>query len=72
MPYVMQVAAGRHPFVRVFGDDYPTRDGTGIRDYLHVVDLALGHLAALDAARPASRAACPSTWARARAARCWR
>jgi UDP-glucose 4-epimerase len=49
MPYVMQVAAGRHPFVRVFGDDYPTRDGTGIRDYLHVVDLALGHLAALDA-----------------------
>jgi UDP-glucose 4-epimerase len=49
MPYVMQVAAGRHPFVRVFGDDYPTRDGTGIRDYLHVVDLALGHLAALRA-----------------------
>jgi UDP-glucose 4-epimerase len=49
MPYVMQVAAGRHPFVRVFGDDYPTRDGTGVRDYLHVVDLALGHLAALDA-----------------------
>jgi UDP-glucose 4-epimerase len=48
MPYVMQVAAGRHPFVRVFGDDYPTRDGTGIRDYLHVVDLALGHLAALE------------------------
>jgi UDP-glucose 4-epimerase len=49
MPYIMQVAAGRHPFVRVFGDDYPTRDGTGVRDYLHVVDLALGHLAALDA-----------------------
>jgi UDP-glucose 4-epimerase len=48
MPYVMQVAAGRHPFVRVFGDDYPTRDGTGIRDYLHVVDLALGHVAALE------------------------
>ena len=49
MPYVMQVAAGRQPFVRVFGDDYPTRDGTGIRDYLHVVDLALGHVAALEA-----------------------
>jgi len=49
MPYVMQVAAGRHPFVRVFGDDYPTRDGTGIRDYIHVVDLALGHVAALEA-----------------------
>jgi UDP-glucose 4-epimerase len=49
MPFVMQVAAGRHPCVRVFGDDYPTPDGTGVRDYLHVVDLALGHLAALDA-----------------------
>jgi UDP-glucose 4-epimerase len=48
MPYVMQVAIGRHPFVRVFGDDYATADGTGVRDYLHVVDLALGHLAALD------------------------
>jgi UDP-glucose 4-epimerase len=50
MPYIMQVATGRHPFVRVFGDDYPTPDGTGVRDYIHVVDLALGHLAALDAA----------------------
>jgi UDP-glucose 4-epimerase len=50
MPYVMQVAIGRHPFVRVFGDDYPTPDGTGVRDYLHVVDLALGHRAALDRA----------------------
>ena len=48
MPYIMQVATGRHPFVRVFGDDYPTPDGTGVRDYIHVVDLALGHLAALD------------------------
>jgi UDP-glucose 4-epimerase len=47
MPYVMQVATGRHPFVRVFGDDYPTPDGTGVRDYIHVVDLAQGHLAAL-------------------------
>jgi UDP-glucose 4-epimerase len=49
MPYTMQVATGRHPWVRVFGDDYPTRDGTGIRDYIHVVDLAEGHLAALEA-----------------------
>jgi UDP-glucose 4-epimerase len=49
MPYVMQVAIGRRPHVRVFGDDYPTPDGTGVRDYLHVVDLALGHLAALEA-----------------------
>jgi len=48
MPYVMQVAAGRHPHVKVFGDDYETPDGTGVRDYIHVVDLALGHLAALD------------------------
>jgi UDP-glucose 4-epimerase len=47
MPYIMQVAAGRHPYLRVFGDDYPTRDGTGVRDFIHVVDLALGHLAAL-------------------------
>ncbi len=49
MPYIMQVATGRLPFVRVFGDDYPTPDGTGVRDYIHVVDLALGHLAALEA-----------------------
>jgi UDP-glucose 4-epimerase len=56
MPYVMQVATGRHPFVRVFGDDYPTRDGTGVRDYIHVVDLAAGHRAALEAPRPGCRA----------------
>jgi UDP-glucose 4-epimerase len=48
MPYVMQVAVGRLEKVRVFGDDYPTPDGTGVRDYIHVVDLALGHLAALE------------------------
>jgi UDP-glucose 4-epimerase len=48
-PYVMQVAVGRHEHVRVFGNDYETRDGTGVRDYIHVVDLVLGHLAALDA-----------------------
>ncbi|HLT69407.1 MAG TPA: UDP-glucose 4-epimerase GalE [Acidimicrobiales bacterium] len=49
MPYIMQVAVGRRPHIRVFGDDYPTPDGTGVRDYIHVVDLALGHLAALEA-----------------------
>jgi UDP-glucose 4-epimerase len=49
LPYVMQVAVGRHPAVRVFGDDYPTPDGTGVRDYIHVVDLARGHVAALQA-----------------------
>lgn len=46
-PYVSRVAAGRLERLRVFGADYPTHDGTGIRDYIHVVDLALGHLAAL-------------------------
>jgi UDP-glucose 4-epimerase len=48
MPFVMQVAVGRLDRVRVFGDDYPTPDGTGVRDYIHVVDLANGHLAALE------------------------
>ncbi len=46
MPYVMQVAAGKLPILHVFGDDYPTKDGTGVRDYIHVVDLAKGHVAA--------------------------
>ena len=49
MPYVSQVAVGRRPELSVFGDDYPTPDGTGVRDYIHVVDLARGHLAALNA-----------------------
>jgi UDP-glucose 4-epimerase len=48
MPYIAQVAVGRRPRLQVFGDDYPTPDGTGIRDYIHVVDLAQGHLAALE------------------------
>lgn len=48
MPYVMQVAVGRLAELSVYGNDYPTPDGTGVRDYIHVVDLALGHLAALD------------------------
>ena len=49
MPYVAQVAAGRLAEVSVYGNDYPTPDGTGVRDYVHVVDLARGHLAALAA-----------------------
>ena len=49
MPFVAQVAVGRHPEVVIHGTDYPTADGTGVRDYVHVVDLAAGHLAALDA-----------------------
>jgi UDP-glucose 4-epimerase len=48
LPFVAQVAVGRRPEVAVFGDDYDTPDGTGVRDYIHVVDLALGHVAALD------------------------
>ena len=47
MPYIAQVAAGLRPHLNVFGDDYETPDGTGIRDYIHVMDLAEGHLAAL-------------------------
>ncbi|PDP89240.1 UDP-glucose 4-epimerase GalE [Glycomyces fuscus] len=47
-PYIAQVAAGRRERLNVFGDDYDTPDGTGVRDYLHVVDLAQGHLAAVD------------------------
>lgn len=49
LPYIIQVAAGKLPELGVFGDDYPTEDGTGVRDYIHVVDLAEGHLAALNA-----------------------
>lgn len=49
MPYVAQVAVGKLEKLRVFGGDYDTPDGTGVRDYIHVVDLARGHLAALDA-----------------------
>jgi len=49
MPFVAQVAVGQRPELRVFGGDYPTRDGTGVRDYIHVVDLARGHLASLAA-----------------------
>ena len=51
VPYIAQVAVGKLKELRVFGDDYPTPDGTGVRDYIHVVDLARGHLAALNALR---------------------
>ncbi len=47
MPFIAQVAVGKLPALRVFGGDYPTRDGTGVRDYIHVVDLAKGHVFAL-------------------------
>ena len=47
MPFLAQVAVGRRPFLNIFGNDYPTPDGTGVRDYIHVLDLADGHVAAL-------------------------
>ena len=48
MPFIAQVAVGRREYLSVFGNDYPTHDGTGVRDYIHVVDLAQGHVAALN------------------------
>ena len=47
MPFITQVAVGKRDHLNVFGNDYPTHDGTGVRDYIHVVDLAVGHVAAL-------------------------
>lgn len=49
LPFITQVGVGRLPSLAVYGDDYPTRDGTGVRDYIHVMDLAAGHLSALQA-----------------------
>jgi UDP-glucose 4-epimerase len=54
MPYIAQVAAGRLDRLRIFGDDYATRDGTGVRDYVHVTDLAAGHVATLEAMEEAA------------------
>ena len=51
MPYICRVAVGTLTELKVFGNDYPTIDGTGVRDYIHVLDLANGHLSALDAIR---------------------
>ena len=48
MPYIVKVAKGELPNLNVFGNDYPTHDGTGVRDYIHVVDLALGHVKAIE------------------------
>jgi UDP-glucose 4-epimerase len=52
IPNVLRAASGQNPHVNVFGTDYPTRDGTAVRDYIHIEDLAQAHLLALDAARP--------------------
>lgn len=51
MPYIVRVATGEYEELKIFGDDYPTVDGTGVRDYIHVVDLSLGHIKALDKLR---------------------
>lgn len=48
MPYITQVAAGKRDYLNIYGNDYPTHDGTGVRDYIHVVDLAKGHIKALE------------------------
>ncbi|MFF3768013.1 UDP-glucose 4-epimerase GalE [Streptomyces sp. NPDC001922] len=58
IPLVLQVAQGRREAISVFGDDYPTADGTCVRDYIHVADLAEAHLLALDAARPGEHLIC--------------
>lgn len=64
MPYVAQVAVGRRAHLNVFGGDYPTPDGTGVRDYIHVVDLARGHVAALNTLRrhDLNQAGAVQTW----------
>lgn len=48
MPYIVKVAMGELPYLRVFGNDYETKDGTGVRDYIHIMDLARGHIKAID------------------------
>ena len=55
MPIVMKVSTGEIPVLKVYGNDYPTPDGTGIRDYIHVVDLARGHVAAMKALNPGTK-----------------
>jgi len=64
MPYIAKVAVGNLEELPVYGSDYPTHDGTGVRDYIHVVDLARGHIAALNALKVAEGCLRP-TWERA-------
>ncbi|CAA6672986.1 unnamed protein product [Spirodela intermedia] len=58
MPYIQQIAVGRRSSLTVFGNDYSTKDGTGVRDYIHVVDLADGHIAALKKLFDGSKIGC--------------
>lgn len=70
MPYIAQVAVGRRDSLAIFGNDYPTEDGTGVRDYIHVMDLADGHVVAMENWRT-SQAYTSTTSALAWAAACW-
>ena len=72
VPYIAQVAVGRLAEVGVFGNDYPTPDGTGVRDYIHVVDLAQGHLRALREVARSAPAWLPTIWAPGEGTVCWR
>ena len=72
MPFIAQVAVGRRDKLRIFGNDYPTPDGTGVRDYIHVVDLADGHLAALEYGQGRVRPACLQPRHRHSATACWK
>ena len=72
MPFIAQVAVGRREKLQIFGDDYPTADGTCERDYIHVEDLAAGHVAALEApGRPMPSRCGPTTSVAAPAPACW-
>src|SRR3546814_135118 len=71
MPYVAQVATGQRQRVQVFGNDYNTPDGTGVRDYIHVMDLADGHVRALQYCLQPSRNCLQSIWVRALGIQCW-
>ncbi len=70
MPYIARVAVGRRDSLAIFGNDYPTEDGTGVRDYIHVMDLADGHVVAMEKLAN-KRAYTSTTSALAWAAACW-
>ena len=71
-PFISQVAVGRRPELQVFGNDWPTPDGSSVRDYIHVMDLAEGHRAALTRCWWRLPNWSPSTSAAAKGIRCWR
>jgi UDP-glucose 4-epimerase len=71
IPRILEVASGRRPHLELYGTDYPTPDGTAIRDYIHVLDVAEAHLAALDHIGQGRRSITWGTAAHARCGRCW-